>query len=73
MPVFVWQEARRGASRAEHVLRVEDRVSKAVSAANRAAVAARVAASKALQMQGATGSSRASPKISGDPGETGEP
>ena len=41
------QEARRAAERAEIVLRVDDRVSKAVAAANRAATAARVAAVKA--------------------------
>lgn len=43
------QEARRATAKAEHVMRVDDRVSKAVSAANRAAVAARVAAVKAGQ------------------------
>lgn len=41
------QEARRASERAEGVMRVDDRVSKAVAAANRAATAARVASVKA--------------------------
>ncbi|KAL3699799.1 hypothetical protein R1sor_017821 [Riccia sorocarpa] len=43
------QEARRAASKAMDVPRVEDRVNKAVAAANRCANAARVAAVKAVQ------------------------
>ncbi|KAL5551278.1 hypothetical protein UlMin_001454 [Ulmus minor] len=47
----VVQEARRAAERAHNMTKVEERVNKAVAAANRAATAARVAAVKAVQNQ----------------------
>ena len=46
---FNLQSARRTAENAVHLGRVDDQVSKAVQAANRAATAARVAAVKAVQ------------------------
>ncbi|XP_020081764.1 MORN repeat-containing protein 4-like [Ananas comosus] len=45
------QEARRAAEKAYNVPRVDDRVNKAVAAANKAGNAARVAAVKAVQKQ----------------------
>lgn len=47
--VLYHQEARRAAEKAFDVARVDDRVNKAVVAANKAANAARVAAVKAVQ------------------------
>ncbi|KAL1352850.1 hypothetical protein HN51_016830 [Arachis hypogaea] len=47
----VVQEARRAAEKAYDVAKVDERVNRAVAAANRAANAARVAAVKAVQMQ----------------------
>lgn len=50
---FLWnvQEARRAAEKAYDVAKVDERVNRAVAAANRAANAARVAAVKAVQKQ----------------------
>ena len=45
------QEARRAAEKAYDVAKVDERVNRAVTAANRAANAARVAAVKAVQKQ----------------------
>lgn len=45
------QEARRAAEKAYDVAKVDERVNRAVAAANRAANAARVAAVKAVQKQ----------------------
>lgn len=47
----IYQEARRAAERAYDVGKVDERVNRAVAAANRAANAARVAAVKAVQKQ----------------------
>lgn len=48
---FYHQEARAAAEKAVTVVKVEERVNKAVASANRAANAARVAAVKAVQNQ----------------------
>lgn len=48
---FYLQEARRAAETAYDLPKVDDRMNKAVSAANKAANAARVAAVKAVQKQ----------------------
>lgn len=47
--VLILQAARKTAENAIHLRRVDDQVNKAVTAANRAATAARVAAVKAVQ------------------------
>lgn len=46
-----YQEVRRAAEKAYNVAKVDERVNRAVAAANRAANAARVAAVKAVQNQ----------------------
>lgn len=51
MNCLIYQEARRAAEKAYDVAKVDERVNRAVTAANRAANAARVAAVKAVQKQ----------------------
>lgn len=51
MALLIKQEARRAAEKAYDVSKVDERVNRAVAAANRAANAARVAAVKAVQNQ----------------------
>lgn len=54
--IMFFQEARRAAEKAYNVPRVDDRVNKAVAAANKSGNAARVAAVKAVQKQIPSGS-----------------